>query len=177
MTQARRRSIESAMRATGATSLKLVTSCPEGPAASATAWALSACWWVRRKPATPGAGAPNANRSPALPPPMLAVPACARELWLAPRGDPAHPRDQSLRDEARPPGAPCLDRHLRDCLLQPSKGSAARCPGYPGDGTDVMLSEPVAENGLGGIGVHSLVAQQRPDPGRPGHAQVVQPVL
>src|SRR5215831_9628874 len=163
MTQARKRPIESAMRATGATSLKLVTSWPEGPAASATAWALSACWWVRRKPATPGAGAPNANRSPALPPAMPVVAAWAGKLWLAPSGNHAHALDSSCGMKTGRPAHPAW--------------LAACCPGDPGDGADVVLSEPVAENGLGGIGVHLLAAQQRPDPGRPGHAQVAQPVL
>ena len=43
VTQVRSNSIEPDIRASGATSPKLVTSWPDGPAASATAWAPSAC--------------------------------------------------------------------------------------------------------------------------------------
>jgi hypothetical protein len=68
MTHFRTRLIETAMSASGATTPKLVTSWPETPAASATAQALSAYRWARRKPATPGAGAPKLNRIPASPP-------------------------------------------------------------------------------------------------------------
>jgi len=39
--------------ASGATSVKLVSRGPDGPAASATAWAPNACRWMRRKPETP----------------------------------------------------------------------------------------------------------------------------
>ncbi len=47
----------------GATSPKLVMSCPDGPAASATACALKACQWVLRKLEMPSPAAPNANRT------------------------------------------------------------------------------------------------------------------
>jgi hypothetical protein len=43
MTQACSSSIEPDIRASGATSPKLVTGGPDGPAARATAWAFSAC--------------------------------------------------------------------------------------------------------------------------------------
>ena len=63
-TQARTSSIEPDIRASGATSVKLVMNGPDGPAASATACAPRACWWVRRKPVTPEPTAPRANRAP-----------------------------------------------------------------------------------------------------------------
>jgi hypothetical protein len=61
-TQARSSSTELAISASGATSVKLVSRGPDGPAASATACAPSACRWVRWKPATPAPAAPKANR-------------------------------------------------------------------------------------------------------------------
>ena len=63
-TQVRSSSTELAIRASGATSAKLVSRGPDGPAASATACAANACWWVRRKPETPAPTAPKANRIP-----------------------------------------------------------------------------------------------------------------
>ena len=41
----------------------------------------------------------------------------------------------------------------------------------------MLLPELAAEDGLGGVQVDSLAAQQRQDPGRPGRAQVTDPVL
>ena len=95
MTQARTSSTEPDIRASGATSPKRVTGGPAGPAASATACAPRACWWVRRKPGTPAPAAPTANRIPASVP-VEEVPAdrMGKES-LAPSGSQAHAQDSS----------------------------------------------------------------------------------
>ena len=83
-----------------------------------------------------------------------------------------------LRDEHRPSVGVDLGRYLRGRALEPSDGVAA-CyrSGDPGHDAEMALPEPVAQDGLGGIHVHGLVPQQRPDARCPGHALVPEPVL
>ncbi len=59
-TQARSKSADPSIIATGATSLNATTRGGD-PAASATAWAAMACRWVRRNPVVPLAASPKAK--------------------------------------------------------------------------------------------------------------------
>ena len=91
-TQARSRSADPSIMATGATSLN-ATARGEEPAASATAWAAMACRWVRRNPAVPLAASPNAKwMSPSTPTTLAAA---ASNVSRIPSGSQAHALDTS----------------------------------------------------------------------------------
>jgi hypothetical protein len=63
-------------------------------------------------------------------------------------------------------------------VFQPREGAAAWfCLAEPAHHADVVLAEPVSQDGLGGIDIDPLAVQQRPDAGGSGRAEVAQPVL
>ena len=124
-TQARTRSTELDISASGATSAKLVTAGAAVPAASATAWAPSACWWVRRKPGRPAPTAPNANRISSSDPAAVGDARTANVSRL-PSGSQAHAHDSSW---GRKIGRPVPPAWPATSAIACSSRSSAPLPG------------------------------------------------
>jgi len=79
--------------ATGATSLNATARGGGEPAASATAWAAMACWWVSRNPDVPLAALPNAKWMSLSTPAVLAC--AASNVSRIPSGSQAHAVESS----------------------------------------------------------------------------------
>lgn len=92
-TQARSKSAEPSIIATGATSLNVTARGEGDPAARATAWAAMACRWVSRNPAAPLTASPKAKWMSLSAPAVLAT--AASNVSRIPSGSQAHALDSS----------------------------------------------------------------------------------
>src|SRR5580704_19196181 len=102
------------------------------------------------------------------PDPVAASTAHGRQVYIAPcaERDPGPGAELVLRNEHRPPVTVTFGRHLRGRAFQePERIPAGRRLGDPGDDPEVVLPQPVAQDGLGGTQVDLLALQQGPDPG------------
>ena len=162
--------------ATGATSPNATARGAGDPAASATAWAATACWWVRRNPAVPLAASPKAKwMSPSA---SAVLAAAASNVSRIPSGSQAHALDSSRgRNTGSPAQAACAATWLIACSSRVISSTGARRVARPAHQAHVVLAQPVAQRGLRRAHVDPLARQQVADPGGPGGAAVPQPVL
>jgi len=118
ITQARSRSEEPSIMATGAATLAERYRRGGGdPAANATAWAAMACWWVIRNPVAPLAASPKAKCMSPSRPAVLA--SAASNVSRIPSGSQAPRARFVARQEHGIGGAVRLPRDVADRVLKP----------------------------------------------------------
>ena len=168
--QSRAESRSAQSMAIGAMSMKGVTGARRSPAATATAWALSAWRWLRRKPSIPRAGSPRATDTAGSALAAIAISGCSRQAGL--RRQPG-PRAALVgrRDERR--------GRQRQRVAERSQESADERKRVgpvgladPQDHGHMVLVESVVEGPLGCCHVDAVAAQHLPDPHRPHRAVI-----